>query len=251
MNLISSQLKDQILIVKLNRGVINAIDLEMVNELSAALREAEQDPGVGGLVLTSANDKFFSIGLDIPGLFPLSRKDFTSFYKAFNRLCIDLFRLPKPTVAAITGHAIAGGCILALCCDYRLIAEGRKFMGLNEIKLGVPVPYAADCILRHLLGFRIARDIMDGGEFYAGERLLELGMVDEVLPLSQLIPEAREKATSLAEKFPQAFARIKGNRVEPVREEILQRLEEKENDFIELWYSPAARQALKEAMNKF
>lgn len=89
-----------------------------------------------------------------------------SLAKLKNKLVayLALYTLPKPVVAAITGHAIAGGCILALCCDYRFISEGRKLMGLNEVKLGVPVPYLADRVLHALVGTRYAREIIESGE---------------------------------------------------------------------------------------
>jgi enoyl-CoA hydratase/carnithine racemase len=78
---------------------------------------------------------------------------------ALDSMCLEMLTISKPLVAGIAGHAIAGGCILSLCCDYRFISEGRKLIGLNEIKLGVPVPYVADCILRKLIGHRLARDV--------------------------------------------------------------------------------------------
>jgi enoyl-CoA hydratase/carnithine racemase len=251
MNTIQLEHHNHVAIAKLSRGVTNAINLEMIDELSETLQKIKDDPEARGLVLTSANEKFFSIGLDIPWLFPLGREDFASFYRAFNHLCIDLFTLPKPTVAAVTGHATAGGCILALCCDYRIIAQGRKLMGLNEIKLGVPVPYPADCILRDLAGSRIARDVIYSGEFFEGDTLLEMGMVAEVLPLGQVIPRAIEKAGSLGSTSLEAFAMIKRNRVERVKADILANLEKKEQFFVACWYSPQARQRLKEAMDKF
>lgn len=251
MNTIQLTHHDHIAIAKLNRGVTNAINLELIKELSGTLQKIKDDPDTHGLVLTSSNEKFFSIGLDIPWLFPLSREDFTSFYKAFNRLCIDLFTLPKPTVAAITGHATAGGCILALCCDYRFAAEGRKLMGLNEIKLGVPVPYPADCVLRNLVTSRFARDIMYFGEFFEGQKLLEMGLADEILPLDELIPKAVEKAGSLESSSLEAFAMIKANRVERVKANILANLDKKEQFFVARWYTPQTRQRLKVAMEKF
>jgi len=238
-------------LLRLSHGVINAINLELVNELSETLRQAREDPDIRGLVLTSANDKFFSIGLDIPVLFPLTRSEFTIFYRAFNRLCLDLFTFPKPVAAAVTGHAIAGGCILALCCDYRFIAEGKKLMGLNEIKLGVPVPYAADRILQHLIGWRLAREVMDGGEFYGGPELLERGLVDRVLPLKEVLTGAIEKVQALSASSPEAFALIKRNRTEPVKAEILAHLDERERRFVERWYSPESRERLEEAIDKF
>jgi enoyl-CoA hydratase/carnithine racemase len=251
MNTIHQEYKDHTAILRLSRGVVNAINREMVAELSQTLWGLRRDADVRALVLTSANQKFFSIGLDIPELFPLSRVEFASFFRAFERLCIDLFTFPKPTVAAVTGHATAGGCILALCCDYRLIAEGKKLMGLNEIKLGVPVPYPADCILRHLVGSRFARNVMYLGEFFQSRELLEMGLVDEIAPPEEIIARAATRAASLGSSPPQAFAAIKDNRVEKVTADILAHLDKKEQFFVASWYSPLARQRLQEAMEKF
>ena len=243
--------QDGVATVKLGWGVTNALDLQRVEALAERLQALRLDPEVGGLVLSSANEKFFSIGFNIPQLYGLPKQDFETFYRAFNRLCLDLYTFPKPTIAAIAGHAIAGGCILTLCCDYRFIAQGRKLMGLNEIKLGVPVPYPADCILRHLVGERHARDVLGIGEFYQPDQLLAMGMVDQVLPLERVLPESIEKVRALGAMPRAAFAMIKHNRVETIQDQILARLEEKERFFIECWYGQPARQRLKEAMEKF
>lgn len=248
---ISIDYHDQVALVRLKREVTNALNLELLNQLADVFRRVKDDPNTHSLVLSSSNEKFFSIGFDIPRLFELSREDFGLFYTTYNRVCLDLYTLPKPTVAAITGHAIAGGCILTLCCDYRFIAEGRKLMGVNEIKLGVHVPYPGDYILRQIVGTRIARDATESGEFYPSEQLLEMGMVDQVLPLEQVLPASIEKARSLG-SFPQeASAMIKRNRVEVVEAQIRARLEEKERFFVECWYSDETRQLLREAMEKF
>jgi enoyl-CoA hydratase/carnithine racemase len=249
--MISTDYRDKVALVRLKREVTNALNLELLNQLADILHRVKDDPNTHGLVLSSSNEKFFSIGFDIPNLFELSREDFRLFYTTYNRVCLDLYTLPKPTVAAITGHAIAGGCILTLCCDYRFIAEGRKLMGVNEIKLGVHVPYPGDYILRQIVGARIARDATESGEFYPSEQLLEMGIVDQVLPLEQVLPASIEKAQALG-SFPQeAFAMIKRNRVETVEAQIRAQLEEKEQFFIECWYSDETRQLLREAMEKF
>jgi len=238
-------------IIKLNRGVTNALDLGLVDELAETIHSVQNDPDSHSMVLASANDKFFSIGFDIPNLYKLHREDFRIFYRRFNQACLDLYTLPKPTVAAITGHAIAGGCILALCCDYRLIAEGRKLMGLNEIKLGVPVPYLGDCILRTLVGVRTAREVMELGEFYTAEMALEMGMVDQVLSLERVLSASIEKACVLGESPLQALAMIKQNRVRPVEERVLACQDEKTEAFLDCWYSGQARDRLREAIEKF
>ncbi|MFQ6088662.1 MAG: enoyl-CoA hydratase/isomerase family protein [Candidatus Methanofastidiosia archaeon] len=251
MKMICIEYHGKVAMVKLNRSVTNALNLQLVNELAETIERLKHDPDVRSLVLGSSNEKFFSIGFDIPRLFELIRKDFRFFYQTFNRVCMDLYTLPKPTIAAITGHAIAGGCILAICCDYRFIAKGRKLMGLNEIKLGVPVPYLADCILRQIVGTRNAREILGTGEFYQPEELLQMGMVDQLLPLEQVLPKSIEKARLLATLPQEAFSMIKRNRVEMVEAQVLAHLKEKEQFFIECWYSDEARERLKEAIKKF
>lgn len=240
-----------VVVVRLTRGVTNPINGELVGELAAALRHVREQPDIRGLVLASANDKFFSIGWDIPQLIGLTKSEFAAFFTQYNRMCLDLYKLPKPTVAAITGHAIAGGCILALCCDYRHVADGKKLMGLNEIKLGAPLPYVVDCALPALVGGRYAREIMESGDFYAPDAALRMGLVDAVLPLDQVLPTSIEKAKALGAMPEQAFAVIKRNRTEGIEKEILAQLAEQERRFVECWYSEVARERLKEAAAKF
>jgi enoyl-CoA hydratase/carnithine racemase len=243
--------RDRAAVLKLSRGVTNSLNLQLVNQLREYLKELREGSDRQSLVLSSHNDKFFSIGFDIPGLSKLGKEDFKIFYQAFNRLCMDLYTLPAPTIAAITGHAIAGGCILALCCDYRFIAEGRRLMGLNEIKLGVPVPYPGDCILRQIIGARHAREMMSTGEFYRPRELLEMGVVDHVLPLDQVIQQSIEKAEMLIALPCEPFKAIKRNRVESVEAEVQEHLAERENFFLDCWYSKETRKRLREAIKKF
>jgi len=239
------------LLARLNRGITNALDLVTVNALAEVVEGAKNDPAVRSLVLASANEKFFSIGFDIPQLYELSKEEFTEFFREFNRTCLDLYTLPKPTVAAISGHATAAGCILALCCDYRVIGQGRKLMGLNEVKLGVPVPYVADCCLRSLVGARRAREVMEGGEFHEAEAAARIGMVDEVLPVKEVVGRAIEKAQQLGGLPAAAHGMIKRNRVARVEAEILAEWEAQEQFFVECWYSEEARVQLQQAKEKF
>ena len=251
MGMVQLEYDKKVAVLALNRGTTNAIDFQLINELRDHLERTQDDSDVKGIVLTSANEKFFAIGFDIPWLIDLSQKEFREFYHAFNQLCLDLYTFLKPTIAAITGHAVAGGCILALCCDYRYIAEGRKLMGLNEIKIGVPLPYPTDCILRDLVGSRVARDIADSGEYYESDKLLQMGVVDKVLPIDRVVYEAVEKGKLLGSYAPAAFRMIKRNRTERLKKQILEHLEEREQFFVECWYSDETRRQLKEALEKY
>jgi enoyl-CoA hydratase/carnithine racemase len=242
---------DGVSVLALQRSVSNALNLELVRELSLVLDETARDDAVCGIVLTSTNDKFLSIGFDIPELYPLTPDEFRVFYQEFNRLCITLFSYPKPVIAAITGHAVAGGCILVLCCDYRYIAEGNKKMGLNEIKLGVPIPYPADRILRELVGFRTYRDVVDTGDFFLPEQLIAMGLVDRIVSPDTVRLRACERILAFGEQAVQAFPGIKQNRVEPVLSEIRSSLRSREEAFLRCWYSDPTRRKLQQAMAKF
>jgi enoyl-CoA hydratase/carnithine racemase len=251
MEMISMENHGKVVFAKLNHGVTNALSPKVVDKLGTVFKQVKNDAGIKGLVLGSSNEKFFSIGFDIPKLFKMNRDDFRDFYRMFNQVCLDLLTLPKPTVAAITGHAIAGGCILALCCDYRFIAKGHKLMGLNEVKLGLPVPYLPDRLLHALAGVCKAREIMESGKFYPSNEALEMGMADKILPIENVVKAAIEHADSLGSLPKVGYEMIKQNRVEVIEEQVMARQDQKEASFIESWYSDEARNRLKEAMKKF
>lgn len=242
---------DTVTVIQLDNQVINAISMEMVEELARTLKDLQNDPNVKGIVIGSANEKFFSIGFNIPELFPMEKKQFIRFFSTFNRLCLELYTMPKPVVAALTGHAVAGGCVLALCCDYRIIAEGKKSLGLNEVKLGVPVPFLPDRILHSLVGQRAARDVLESGLFFMPDDSLRMGMVDQIVPVDQVLSESVKKCRALGDLPSAAYALIKKNRVDPVADEYRLKENETQELFCECWYSKQARTCLEEAMETF
>jgi enoyl-CoA hydratase/carnithine racemase len=243
--------RDSVAVIKFDHGVINALSPDFIKRIGESLDEVGNDAGVRGVVLTSSNDKFFSIGFDLPEIFSLTQNEFREFYRSFNRVCLKLYTLPKPVVAALIGHATAGGCILAICCDYRFIAEGRKLMGLNEIKLGVPMPFLTDRILRSLVGFKNARDICDTGDFYEPEQSLGMGLTDLVLPQDEVLPRAIEKARAVGLEVPEAFCAIKKDRTEEIEREYLEREARDVEEFSGHWYSDESRKRQREAMERF
>ena len=251
LNFIKIEKKDNIAILKLDRGVTSPINLDLVSELRTILKKEKENTDTKSVILTSNNEKFFSIGFSLPELIKLDKNQLREFYQNYNKLSIELYTFPKPTIAVMMGHAIAGGCILALCCDYRIIADGRKLMGLNEVKLGLPVPYPGDCILRSLVNSRIARNVMEIGEFYPSDELLKMGMVDEVYSIEEIFSKAVEKAKKLGDLPEYAIRKIKNNRTENVKEQILKNLVEKEELFFKCWFKDETQKLLKEAVIKF
>ncbi len=238
-------------LIELKSGVTNALSPELIQELADTLDAVRDAPEARALVLSGANDKFFSIGWDLPRLYDLDDASFRTFFESFERVCVTLFTMPKPTVVCLKGHAVAGGSILAICCDYRVIADGHKLMGLNEIKLGVPIPFAADCILQSIVGSLNARDIVESGEFFEPGASLKKGLVDEVVQPDAVAARAMEKAGALGAMPPEAYAAIKANRVEGVEARIAAGRKKKQEEFIEMWYGEEARRRLREAIKKF
>ena len=151
---VSIESHDSVAILRLTNGVTNSITPEMVVELSEALKQIKSE--YKAMVLAGGS-KFLCIGLNLPGLLQLDRPAMTEFWHAFDQISIDLYTLPMPTACAIGGHATAGGAIMALACDYRFIASGRKFIGFNEVQIGVPVPYLADLMLRQIVVMGLVR----------------------------------------------------------------------------------------------
>jgi enoyl-CoA hydratase/carnithine racemase len=150
----------EIALVRLHNGVTNALNLKLVSEMAQALKFVKDR--FKGMVL-AGGEKFFSMGFDIPSLLKAGQEEMTRFYLDINQVWLDLYALPVPTVAAVRAHAIAGGTIFATMCDWRVAAGGRTLFGLNEVKLGVPVPYLSDLVLRQITGERAAEEIVFHG----------------------------------------------------------------------------------------
>jgi enoyl-CoA hydratase/carnithine racemase len=237
--------------LRLDRGVTNPIDGALADQLREVLAEARDHPEVGGLVLASGSDKLFSLGFDLPALYDLGPDEITDFYDRFTSACLDLYTWPGPTAAAVAGHAIAGGCILALCCDYRFVAEGRTLTGLNEIALGVPVPHLPQLILGELVGDRACRQLLDSGEFVDAYKQHQLGIADRLLPRDKVVAVATREIDELAALPAAAYAATKAQRVEAITGRVILQRDERTAEFVRCWFSPEARELLGAAREKF
>lgn len=249
--LISLKKQDAIAILKMDRGEKNPIDSVMIAEIAKALKAMRADPEIRGLVLGSTSDKFFSIGFDIPNLFELTREDFGRFYKAFTALCLELYTFPKPTAAAVQGHATAGGFILALACDYRICSQGHVLMGLNEAKLGVPAPWFGALVLEAKAGKVNAESIIDEGEFFLPEDALKMGIVDNILPFEEVVQDAIAAAGDVTPDIIDTYSLIKTARTEKLALTVGRNLNDETEAFLDRWYAPEVRENLKEAIKKY
>lgn len=191
----------------LDRPPANAIDETLLTDLSAALDGAADDDGVRAVVLAGAGT-CFSAGFDLRA----PRRDAAAAARLrhlYRDAHLRLLALPKPTVALVDGHAIAGGLILVLACDYRLGVTGDWTLGLNEVAIGASFPRAAFEIVRLRLPHARASELMLGAAIYPSSQATRLGVVDELLPADTGAASILRRATRLGTYPREAFAHAK------------------------------------------
>ncbi len=236
MNYVEVEINEGVATVVLSRGKVNALNGIVVDELRERLKVLEVGQDVKALVLTGYGN-FFSFGFDIPEFLSFTKAEFTNFLTNFTDLYTYLFLYPKPVVAALNGHTIAGGCMLALACDSRLMAAGKGKISLNEIAFGSSVFAGSTAMLRFWIGSANATKVLYSGAMYSAEEAMSLGLVQEVLPEDQLMFQARRIASDLASKHSPAFASIKSLLRKPIAEEMMQRERASIREFVDIWYS--------------
>lgn len=174
--------------LRLNRPPVNALNPELLTALCAAV-EAAPERGAQGLIL-SGGPSVFSAGLDVPYLLTQDRAGLKAGWSTFFAAMGALAQSPVPVVAAIGGHSPAGGAVLSLCCDYRVMARGDWRIGLNEVQVGLIVPEGVQYLLRRLVGARIAERLLVAGAMIDAEQALRIGMVDELADGEAVVAQA-------------------------------------------------------------
>ncbi len=235
---------DQTAEISLTCGKANALNPRSLAAISQALDEAGRAQARG--VILTGYDRFFSAGLDLVTLYDFDRPRLEAFVREFDRVMLQVFAFPRPVVAAVNGHAVAGGCILALACDARLMPDHGVQIGLNEIRLGVPFPASALEIARHGLPMEFADSILYGGQLYTPLEAMSRGLVDG-LTSGDVLEEARAVCRRLAEQPVGAFQTIKASLKGPAIQRAQERLDDLRRAFVEAWFSPDGRRLIGEA----
>ena len=228
---------DGVAVVRLEHGKVNVLDLDLLRALSttlAGLHEAD------AIVLTGAG-RAFSAGVDLKRLLDGGADQMEEFLLALDEGLLALYDYPRPAVAAVNGHAIAGGCILVQACDYRIMSGGT--IGVAELKVGVPFPTAPYEILRNAVGQRTAALVLTG-RTVGPEEALALGLVDETEAPEHLLDRALDRARMLARIPASTFAHTR----EQLRGEARRRIEagrEADRATRALWNSDEIRDAVR------
>ena len=234
--------------VKLARPPVNALNPALCRALRDAIDAAGAD-GVGGVVL-SGGPKVFSAGLDVPYLLTLDGRDvLKAAWEDFFTAARALADAPMPVVAAIAGHAPAGGCVLALCCDYRIMASGPFRIGLNETQVGLVAPEGIQHLLRRVVGAHRGERLLVSGELVEAEHALALGLVDELADIDHVAVRARAWLAELLQLPRQPVLRTRAiaraDLVDALRPERIQL-----DRFIDSWSEPDTQAGLRALVTK-
>ncbi|QOW18834.1 enoyl-CoA hydratase/isomerase family protein [Lysobacter ciconiae] len=250
MSHVKARVHGDVVELQLARPPVNALDPALCRELHHAVTSAISE-GARGIVLAGA-PRIFSAGLDVPYLLSLGddRKAISEAWQAFFGAARALAASTIPVVAAITGHAPAGGCVYALCCDYRIMASGDFRIGLNETRVGLVAPEGVQRLMRRVVGAHRAERLLVAGDMVDADTALRFGLVDELVDMgpehdtSGLLARAHEWLGALLALPHDAMRHTR----EIARAEVIEALQPEHiglEVFVDAWFEPGTQDALK------
>lgn len=237
---------DDILEVRMTRPPVNALNPELLTQLRAAIEQAPAR-GATGVVL-SGGPSVFSAGLDVPYLMTLERAELAAAWGTFFTAMEALARSPLPLVAAIGGHSPAGGAVLALCCDYRIMVPGdarRAYsIGLNEVQVGLVVPEGVQYLMRRVIGAYPAERLLIAGTMLDAAQAQRIGLVDELSEADALLPRALAWLRALLALPRHAMLTTRRMARADLIDAVCQRERINLDGFLDDWFSDATQAAL-------
>lgn len=231
--------RESVAVVRVRGGRANAMSAALLKDLEAAFADVGAQKDVRAVVVTGDGNAF-SAGLALPDLISLDRPAMRDFIASFERAMQRVLTHPRAVVACINGHAIAGGCVLALMCDVRIAALGNARLGLNEVQLGIGLPSLVIEPLRQRLPASSMLPVAYEGRLFGVEEAKQLGLVDAVVPAAELEAVCLARAQQLG-RAPVAYAQIKQGLLRPVLEAITRNAVNEREAWLDSWFSPDAR----------
>jgi enoyl-CoA hydratase len=227
--------------LKLAAGKGNAMTAELLDGIRGWFERVTAPGGEARAVVVIGDDRFFSAGLALPSLIGLDRPAMEAFIEGFAACMLTVFACPLPVVAAVSGHAIAGGCVLALMADVRLMADGDARIGLNEVQLGIGLPSVVVESLRMSVPPASILPIALEGQLFAPRRARELGLVDELVAPADLETRALARARELAQVPASGFAQVKAALRGPVLATVERNSAMETERWLDSWFSDEGR----------
>lgn len=240
MSLVRTRDHDAVREIALDRPKANALNEALVNDLAMAFATARDDAKVRAVLLTSAVDGFFSVGFDVREVFDYDRPRMAAYWTRFTNLYEGIYAFPKPVIAALPGHTFAGGIILALASDIRLMIDGKFGLGVSGINLGLPLPPSVANMAINAMGHGHARRLFLTGETIGPRDAHAMGFVHELTSSKDLMDRALIRARDMADKSPTAFNTIHEMFDELSGRPALGTDTDRLEGFLDLWFSDEA-----------
>lgn len=216
--------------VTLNRPPVNSLNLELLTAISETLDDLQNNKS-RGMILTSSSKSVFSAGLDIMEMYKPKVDRMKEFWSTLQDVWFKLYGSPFPTVAAINGHSPAGGCLLSLCCEYRVMCQNYT-IGLNETRLGIVAPTWFMASMRNTMSRRDAELALTLGTLFTTDEALKVGLVDEVATSKE---DAIAKATAFLDKFKKISPQARSMTKQALRSKDIMELEDNRTQDIDLF----------------
>ncbi len=237
-------IQDSVAIIALDRGKSNAMNEQMLDELKKIILSIEQDTNILGVVLTG-KPGFFTAGLDLIALYDYDEAQMKTFWTKFLDLVKILTSFKKPLISAISGHSPAGGCVLAICSDYRVMAEGEFIIGLNEVPVGIIVPDSIFELYAFWIGKANAYRYLLEGKLMGVEDAKTVGLVDASSHIDSLMTLALKKMKTYLQLEQTTWQQTKLN----LRSSLIKKMNEDQTETLDVmlkqWWSPSTRSILK------
>jgi enoyl-CoA hydratase len=230
-------------ILRLRHGRANALDVDLCQALLAFFEKAGRGPSKS--VVITAEGGIFSAGVDLLRVLEGGASYIRQLLPALHELCETAFGFPHPLVAAINGHAFAGGCIVACMADYRVMAKGTGRIGVPELLVGVPFPPAPLEIMRFVLPSQHLTRVMVGGTTHEADEARTFGLVDEVAAPGEMLDKAVVAAQRLGAIHPATFSLTKAQLRAPALERMRAGLDQVQQQIEEVWTTPEALQRIR------
>lgn len=237
---------EDIAVVKLERGSANALEPGFLGEIQGTLASLRKEQPRG--VILTAEGKIFCAGLDLVALVDASDTELESLLDALYGTLHELFTFPRPTVAAINGHAMAGGALLTLACDQRVMAMGDGKWGLTEAQLGLVVPASMVEMCRYSLNRAVLEKLLYGGQAYPGFKAREMGILDDLVDPGDMLDHAAETIRGWT-PVPAAFGDIKARLRQPTLD-AMEGARPLDRQFVTRWGDPEVRGLMRGAVDR-